>query len=59
MVTEINSYGGAILLVEQNAIRSLAISLRVYVLENGCIALQGAGKDLLEDDRMRKAYLGL
>ncbi len=59
MVVGINSHGVTILLVEQNAIRTLAISQSVYVLENGCIALQGVGKDLLEDDRVRKAYLGL
>jgi branched-chain amino acid transport system ATP-binding protein len=59
MVTEINSEGVTILLVEQNALKSLAISQQGYILENGSIALQGVGKDLLKDDRVRKAYLGL
>ena len=58
MVSEINSEGVTILLVEQNALRSLAISQQGYILENGSIALQGVGKDLLKDDRVRKAYLG-
>lgn len=59
MVTEINSEGVTILLVEQNALKSLAISQQGYILENGSIALQGVGKDLLKDDRVRKAYLAL
>jgi branched-chain amino acid transport system ATP-binding protein len=59
MVNEINSHGVTILLVEQNALKSLAISQRGYIMENGSIAFQGVGKDLLQDPRVRKAYLGL
>lgn len=59
MVTEINSHGVTILLVEQNALRSLSISEQVFVLENGSIAFEGNGKGLLQDQRVRKAYLGL
>ena len=59
MVTEINSHGVTILLVEQNALRSLSISEQVFVMENGSIVLEGSGKDLLQDERIRKAYLGL
>ena len=59
MVNEINSHGVTILLVEQNALKSLAISQRAYIMENGSIALQGVGKDLLQDPRVKKAYLGL
>jgi branched-chain amino acid transport system ATP-binding protein len=59
MVTQINSQGVTILLVEQNALRALAISQRGYILENGSVALEGEGKDLLSDERVRKAYLGL
>ena len=59
MVTEINSHGVTILLVEQNAFRSLSISEQVFVLENGSIAFEGNGKDLLQDQRVKKAYLGL
>lgn len=59
MVNEINSDGVSILLVEQNALKSLAISQRAYILENGRISFQGVGKDLLQDDRVRRAYLGV
>ena len=59
MVTEINSHGVTILLVEQNALRSLSISEQVFVMENGSIVLEGSGKDLLQDERIKKAYLGL
>ena len=59
MVTEINADGVTILLVEQNALRSLSISEQVFVLENGSIAFEGNGKDLLQDQRIKKAYLGL
>ncbi len=59
MVGEINAQGVTILLVEQNALRALAISRRGYILENGRVALEGLGKDLLNDARVRKAYLGL
>ena len=59
MVTEVNSHGVTILLVEQNALRSLSISERVFVLENGNIAFEGMGQDLLQDERVKRAYLGL
>ncbi len=59
MVGEINAQGVTILLVEQNALRALAISRRGYILENGRVALEGVGQDLLNDERVRKAYLGL
>ena len=47
-----------ILLVEQNARKALAISDRAYVLETGHIVLEGNAKELLEDDAVKKAYLG-
>ena len=50
--------GTTILLVEQNANKSLAISDRAYVLENGSINLSGTGKELLESEDIKKAYLG-
>jgi branched-chain amino acid transport system ATP-binding protein len=59
MVVEVNSHGVTILLVEQNALRSLSISERVFVMENGSIAFEGVGKDLLQDERVKRAYLGL
>ena len=51
--------GISILLVEQNVAASLKLAQRAYVLENGRIVMQGRGEDLLHDDRVRQAYLGL
>jgi len=59
IVQKINAQGTTILLVEQNVQQSLSISDRGYVLENGRIVLKGEGKDLLQDKRIKKAYLGL
>ena len=50
--------GTTILLVEQNANKSLAISDRAYVLENGKIVLTGSGKELMQSEEIKKAYLG-
>jgi len=50
--------GTTILLVEQNANKSLAISDRAYVLENGQIVLTGTGKELMQSEEIKKAYLG-
>ena len=50
--------GKTILLVEQNAKMALAIADRTYVLENGRITMSGGARDLLHDDKVRKAYLG-
>lgn len=58
IIKEIHKDGTTILLVEQNAGKSLAISDRAYVLENGSIAYSGTGKELLESDNIKKAYLG-
>jgi len=55
----LNRRGLAILLVEQNVAVSLKISSRAYVLENGRIVMSGSGEQLLHDDRVRQAYLGL
>ena len=51
--------GMTVLLVEQNVAASLAIARHAYVLENGHIVIEGPGGELLRDDRVRKAYLGL
>jgi branched-chain amino acid transport system ATP-binding protein len=51
--------GMTILLVEQNVAASLQLADRAYVLENGSIALEGSGAALLEDPRVREAYLGM
>jgi len=58
-VKEINCRGMAILLVEQNVQFSLEISNRVYVLENGRIALEGQASDLLQSEHIKKFYLAL
>jgi branched-chain amino acid transport system ATP-binding protein len=55
----LNQRGLTILLVEQNVAVSLKISSRAYVLENGRIVMSGSGQELLHDDRVRQAYLGL
>jgi branched-chain amino acid transport system ATP-binding protein len=55
----LNGRGLTILLVEQNVAVSLRISSRAYVLENGRIVMSGTGENLLHDDRVRQAYLGL
>ena len=51
--------GISVLLVEQNVAASLELAKRAYVLENGVIVMQGSGAELLRDDRVRQAYLGL
>lgn len=58
IIKDINKDGTTILLVEQNAGKSLAISDRAYVLENGRIVLSGTGKELSESEMVKKAYLG-
>ncbi|MGD0238062.1 MAG: ABC transporter ATP-binding protein [Syntrophorhabdales bacterium] len=58
-IRTINQEGVTIFLVEQNARQAMEISDRTYVLENGRIVRQGKSKDLLKDDEIRKAYLGL
>ena len=54
----IRSAGTTILLVEQNASAALALADVGYVLETGKVVLSGSGKDLLKDEKVRKAYLG-
>lgn len=58
LIRKINSQGVTILLVEQNANMALLISNRTYVLETGRIALSGESKKLLNDENIKKAYLG-
>jgi branched-chain amino acid transport system ATP-binding protein len=59
VVSEINLRGTTVLLVEQNVFNSLQICSRGYVLENGSIVLEGEGKELLKDENVKKAYLGM
>lgn len=59
VVRDISERGVTVVLVEQNAVQALQLSDRGYVLENGSVALHGSGTELLGDDRVRSAYLGL
>ncbi len=58
-VRDLNREGLTCLLVEQNVAVSLKLAGRAYVLENGRITLCGSGEELLNDDRVRQAYLGM
>jgi branched-chain amino acid transport system ATP-binding protein len=58
VIGELQSEGTTILLVEQNAQAALSLADHGYVIETGRIAFDGAGADLLHDERVRKAYLG-
>lgn len=58
IIKDLNKEGTTVLLVEQNAGKSLAISNRAYVLENGRIVLSGTGEELLQSEEVKKAYLG-
>ena len=58
-IRKLNRQGLTVLLVEQNVAVSLKISQHAYVLENGRIVMSGSGGELLNDDRVRQAYLGL
>jgi branched-chain amino acid transport system ATP-binding protein len=59
IIKEINKQGTTILLVEQNVYQSLHISTRAYVLETGRVVLSGTGAELLGNDHVRKAFLGM
>lgn len=58
IITEINKSGTTVLLVEQNAKKALSIANRAYVLETGTIALSGNAKELMDNEQVKKAYLG-
>lgn len=58
-VVQLKAEGITVLLVEQNASAALAIADRGYVLETGHVVLEGKGQDLLDDPKVRAAYLGL
>ena len=59
IIQELNRSGMTILLVEQNAKMALSIADRAYVLETGHVVMDGQAKDMLEDDQVRRAYLGM
>ena len=58
IIESISKSGTTVLLVEQNAKKALSIADRAYVLETGKVVLEGDAKDLLENDSIKKAYLG-
>ena len=58
-ITEINQRGITIIVVEQNAAKALQVSDRVYVLESGKVAVFGRSRDMLQDPKVRQAYLGI
>lgn len=59
LLTEINKQGVTIVLVEQNAELALELSRHGYVLETGTVALEGEARGLMDNDHVRKAYLGI
>lgn len=59
LIKEINRQGVTILLIEQNANMALSASSRAYVLENGRVTMSGDAKEIANDPRIKKAYLGL
>ena len=59
LLVKLNSEGLTVLLVEQNVDLALSIAHRGYVLETGIVRMSGSGKDLLQDDSVRMAYMGL
>jgi branched-chain amino acid transport system ATP-binding protein len=59
VVERVNSEGVTILLVEQNVKHTLTVATHAYVLENGRMVMEGKGKDLLDNEHVKKAYLGI
>ncbi|MGB9629210.1 MAG: ABC transporter ATP-binding protein, partial [Thermodesulfobacteriota bacterium] len=58
-IEKVNQEGVTVLLVEQNVNEALNLATRAYVLENGRITMEGTGKDLLNNNHVREAYLGI
>jgi branched-chain amino acid transport system ATP-binding protein len=59
IIGEISQLGATVLLVEQNTRQALALSRRGYVLENGRVVLEGSGAELLGNEHVKRAYLGM
>jgi branched-chain amino acid transport system ATP-binding protein len=59
IIGEISQLGTTVLLVEQNTRQALALSRRGYVLENGRVVLEGSGAELLGNEHVKRAYLGM
>jgi branched-chain amino acid transport system ATP-binding protein len=58
-IATINRTGTTVLLVEQNTRQALGLARRGYVLENGRVVLEGSGRDLLGNEHVKRAYLGM
>ena len=58
IINRIHEAGTTVLLIEQNANMALHVADRAYVIENGKISMEGTGKELLADEKVREAYLG-
>lgn len=58
IIKEVNKNGVTILLVEQNANMALQVADKAYVMETGVITLSGSGRELMDNEGVRKAYLG-
>jgi branched-chain amino acid transport system ATP-binding protein len=58
-IQDIRKRGVTVLIVEQNVVDALSIADRGYVVEHGRVVMQGDAKDLLRDEKIRAAYLGL
>lgn len=58
IIGELHEAGVTIFLVEQNATKALKIANRAYVLETGRVTLSGTGKELMESEKIKQAYLG-
>ena len=59
VVQEINREGTTVLMVEQNVFHALSIASKGYIIENGRVMFEGTGSELLKDDKVRQAYLGI
>ncbi len=59
MIRKVNEEGVTVLLVEQNVKQTLSMCHRAYVLENGRIVMEGTGAELLADQKVKEAFLGL
>ena len=59
MIKQINQEGVTILLVEQNVKQTLRMCNRAYVLENGRVVLEGKGSELIENEKVKEAFLGI
>jgi len=58
VIADIRRSGTTVLMVEQNAYLALRMADRAYVMETGRVVLEGAARDLLDNDQVRRAYLG-